>query len=378
MRARLTSLIADHRVRGMSADELKPSPLQGVHEELGGKLVPFAGWNMPIRYGSILEEHEVVRRRAGVFDISHMGQFVVRGAGAAAWLDSLLTNHVGALGDGEGHYTFLLNEGGGVIDDLILYRQGEEQFFLVVNAAKIAEDDAWMRARLTEGVELEDQSEQFAAMAVQGPEAAAVFAKMLPGEKLPTRNRIATFQKDGQELIVCRTGYTGEDGFEFFCPAAVGAQWLRATLAAGARACGLGARDTLRLEMCYPLNGSDLSPERTPLQAGLGFFVKLDKGEFSGREVLAKQKEEGLGERLVAIQCLKKGPPIRAGAEVFSEEGEALGTLTSGTLSPSLGLAIGLAYLPVGQAKIGTKLAIDVRGRKVPAEIVKKPFYKKA
>ena len=358
--------------------ELKESPLKAVHEELGGKLVPFAGWNMPIRYGSILEEHAAVRETAGVFDISHMGQFVVTGAGASAWLDGVLTNHVGALGDGEGQYTFLLNEAGGVIDDLILYREDAERFFLVVNAAKIAEDWAWMQGRLIEGVDLEDLSEDFAAMAVQGPEAVKVYAGMVPGAELPPRNGIVRVEYEGQELIVCRTGYTGEDGFELFCAAADGAAWLRKTIAAGARACGLGARDTLRLEMCYPLNGSDLSPERTPLQAGLGFFVKLAKGEFVGSDVLAKQKKEGLEGRLVAIQCLGKGPPIRGGAEVFSAEGELLGVLTSGTLSPSVGLGIGLAYLPVETAKIGTELAIDVRGRKVPAQIVKKPFYKKA
>jgi aminomethyltransferase len=363
-------------VRDVS-DALKESPLQAAHEELGAKLVPFAGWSMPIRYGSILEEHQAVRTGAGVFDISHMGQFEVTGAGAEAWLDSLLTNHVGALSDGQGHYTFLLNEGGGVIDDLILYRQDGERFFLVVNAAKIAEDFAWMEARLGDGVALQDLSEDFAAMAVQGPEAAAVFSRMLPGEELPPRNGIVTLQHGEQQLIVCRTGYTGEDGFEFFCPAAAGAEWLRTILAAGATACGLGARDTLRLEMCYPLNGADLSPERTPLQAGMGFFVKLEKGGFVGRDVLARQKEEGLGERLVAIQCEGKGPPIRGGAEVLSVTGAPLGTLTSGTLSPSLGLGIGLAYLPVGAAKIGNEVAIDVRGRKVPARIVKKPFYKK-
>lgn len=373
----MTSQIAGHRVRGVS-DELKQSPLEAVHVELGGKLVPFAGWNMPIRYGSILEEHAAVRESAGVFDISHMGQFVVTGAGAEAWLDSLLTNHVGALEDGQGHYTFLLNEAGGVIDDLILYRQDAERFFLVVNAAKIAEDFAWMEARLTEGVALQDLSEDFAAMAVQGPKAAEVYAGMVPGQELPPRNGIATVQCGERELIVCRTGYTGEDGFEFFCPAADGGDWLRKVLESGAKACGLGARDTLRLEMCYPLNGSDLSSERTPLQAGMGFFVKLDKGDFVGREVLARQKEEGLGERLVAIQCLAKGPPIRGGATVESESGEELGVLTSGTLSPSVGLAIGLAYLPVEAAKIGNAVQIDVRGRKVPAQIVKKPFYKKA
>jgi aminomethyltransferase len=360
------------------SESLKESPLQAVHLELGGKLVPFAGWNMPVRYGSIIDEHQAVRNHAGVFDISHMGQLIVRGSRAGAWLDVLLTNSVAKLAPGQGQYTFLLNDEGGVIDDLILYRSAEDEYFLVVNAAKTEEDLAWMQARLKEGVELEDRSDEFAAMAVQGPEAPAVFAAMTGGRELPPRNGIEQFDADGGELIVCRTGYTGEDGFEFFCPAAAGAEWMRKVLAGGAAACGLGARDTLRLEMCYPLNGSDLSPERTPLQAGLGFFVNLEKGDFVGREVLVKQKAGGLPTRLAAIQCLEKGPPIRAGAEVFSPDGEALGTLTSGTLSPSLGLGIGLAYLPPKLAKVGQALAIDVRGRKIDAEVVKKPFYKKA
>lgn len=360
--------------------ELKESPLREVHLELGGKLVPFAGWNMPIRYGSIIDEHGAVRNQAGVFDISHMGQFFVRGPGAGPWLDGLLTNSVGKLATGQGQYTFLLNSQGGVIDDLILYRSGDDEYFLVVNAAKAPEDLAWMQDRLCEskGVEIQDRSVDFAAMAVQGPSAPAVFAAMAEGRELPPRNGIEAIEIDGETVIVCRTGYTGEDGFEFFCPAASGAGWLRRALGGGAVACGLGARDTLRLEMCYPLNGSDLSPERTPLQAGLGFFVDLEKGEFTGREVLVKQKAGGLPSRLVAIQCLKKGPPIRAGAEVFSPEGEAIAVLTSGTLSPSLGLGIGMAYLPPVLAKIGQELAIDVRGRKIEAKVVKKPFYKKA
>ena len=358
------------------SEDLSLSPLNAVHVELGGQLVPFAGWSMPIRYGSIIEEHQAVRTGAGVFDISHMGQFVVRGAGAAGWLDGLLTNNVGKLAVGRGHYTFLLNETGGVIDDLILYRSGEEEFFLVVNAAKIAEDLAWLQGRLGEGLELEDLSVEFAAMAVQGPDSVAVYAAMTDGRELPKRNGIESFDLNGETLIVCRTGYTGEDGFEFFCPAGSGAAWLRKILASGARACGLGARDTLRLEMCYPLNGSDLSPERTPLQAGLGFFVDLEKGDFVGREVLAKQKADGLTERLAAIQCDGKGPPIRGGAEVFSPAGESLGVLTSGTLSPSVGLGIGLAYLPAQAAKIGQAVEIDVRGKRIPATVVKKPFYK--
>lgn len=358
------------------SEELKQSPLREVHVDLGGKLVPFAGWEMPVRYGSIIEEHKAVREAAGVFDISHMGQFVVKGEGATAWLDGLLANHVGGLSDGQGHYTFLLNEQGGVIDDLILYRLTAGHYFLVVNAAKIAEDWEWMSSRLVDGVDLFDESESMAGMAIQGPDAPSVYASMLGGRTLPPRNGIELVEQDGQTLIVCRTGYTGEDGFEFFCPAKAGEFWFREALSGKAKPCGLGARDSLRLEKCYPLNGSDLSPDRTPLEAGLGFFVDLEKGGFIGREVLLKQKADGVAERLAAIQCDEKGPPIRGGCEVYDEDGDQAGVLTSGTLSPCLGLGIGLAYLPRHLTRLGTTLTIDVRGRKIPATIVKKPFYK--
>lgn len=357
--------------------ELKQSPLHEVHEEFEGKMVGFAGWNMPIRYGSIIEEHKIVREGAGVFDISHMGQFVVEGTAAGGWLNSLLTNDVNNLEVGQGHYTFLLNEEGGVIDDLILYRVEEESYFLVVNASKIDDDYTWFKERLEDEVELRDQSEETAAFAVQGPKSTDVYSRMMGGRTLPPRNEVDIYEIEGQRICVCRTGYTGEDGFELFCSSGGGAHWFRTALESGAAPCGLGARDTLRLEMCYPLNGSDLSPTHTPLEAGLGFFVRLEKGEFVGSSVLAQQKEEGLTRRLVAIQCLEKGPPVRGGCVVHNSEGEELGRLTSGTLSPSLGLGIGLAYLPVESAPVGMELTLDVRGRAIPAEVVKKPFYKK-
>ncbi|GAA5483766.1 glycine cleavage system aminomethyltransferase GcvT [Haloferula sargassicola] len=354
------------------SDELQHSPLEALHRELGGRLVPFAGWNMPVMYGSILDEHHAVRTAAGIFDISHMGQFVVTGGGAEAWLNRMLANDLAKLSCGEGQYSFLLNEQGGVIDDLIVYRESADGFFLVVNASKIDEDAAWLKRHLAEGVDFSDQSAAWAGMAIQGPESSAVFGKVFPGVPLPPRNGIG--RKDG--VVFCRTGYTGEDGFEFFCPAADGEAWFRKFIDAGAKPCGLGARDSLRLEMCYPLNGSDLSPERTPLEAGLGFFVALEKGDFIGRDVLARQKKEGLEERLAAIEYLDKGAPPRAHYPVLDEEGNPLGELASGVLSPSLGKGIGMAYLPVASAKPGTPLLIDVRGRHFPARVVKKPFYK--
>lgn len=357
------------------SDLLKRSPLEAAHVELGAKLVPFAGWNMPVQYTAILDEHSAVRTKAGVFDISHMGQFLVSGEGSLEWLNKMLANNVAKLGIGEGQYTFLLNSHGGVIDDLIIYRTGENEFFLVVNASLIDEDFAWFAKHQPESIELRNESELWAGMAVQGPESSAVFAAVCPGETLPPRNGIS---KTSTGSIVCRTGYTGEDGFEFFSPAEEGGEWLKKFVAAGAKPCGLGCRDSLRLEMCYPLNGNDLAPDRTPIEAGLGFFVDLDKGDFIGRDVLVKQKAEGPAVKLVALQYTDKGAPPRAHYAVTSPEGEILGELASGVHSPSLGTGIGLAYLPAAWTKIGTEVRIDVRGRQFPAKVVKKPFYKPA
>jgi aminomethyltransferase len=324
--------------------------LEALHVRLGARMVPFAGWNMPVQYTSIMDEHAAVRVAAGIFDISHMGQFVVSGPGALAWLNRMLANNVAKLAAGQGQYSFLLNGSGGVIDDLIVYRTGEDAFFLVVNASMIEEDYFWMAKHQPEDVEFSNESALWAGMAVQGPESAAVFAKACPGHELPPRNGIVRFPVDGGEAVVCRTGYTGEDGFEFFCTASEGEGWFERFIASGAKACGLGARDSLRLEMCYPLNGSDLSPERTPIEAGLGFFVDLDKGDFIGRETLAKQKAEGPAQRLVALEYTGRGAPPRSHYPVLDASGEVISELSSGVLSPSLGKGIGMAYVPASIA----------------------------
>lgn len=343
--------------------------------ELGAKLVPFAGWYMPVQYTAVLDEHSAVRTKVGVFDISHMGQFFISGDGAAEWLNRMLANNIAKLGIGEGQYTFLLNETGGVIDDLIAYRTGEKEFFLVVNASKIEEDFAWLARHQPEEIELRNESELWAGMAVQGPESAALFANLFPGEVLPPRNGISRTASGG---IVCRTGYTGEDGFEFFPPAGEGGDWFKKFVNAGAKPCGLGCRDSLRLEMGYPLNGNDLSPERSPVEAGLGFFVDLEKGEFIGRETVARQKADGPSTKLVGLKYVDKGAPPRAHYPVFSTSGESLGELSSGVHSPSLGTGVAMAYLPAAYAKLGAEVDIDVRGRRFRAKVVKKPFYKPA
>jgi aminomethyltransferase len=354
--------------------DLKRSPLEGAHQALGARLVPFAGWNMPVQYTSIIDEHSAVRTKVGIFDISHMGQFLVNGPTAEAWLNRMFTNNIAKLTPGHGQYTLMLNDMGGVIDDLIAYRTGETDYFLVVNASMIEEDFFWLASHQDEQATLRNESDLWAGMAIQGPLAAETFAKVCPGETLPPRNGIIT---TAAGAVVCRTGYTGEDGFEFFCPAAEAVAYWEKFLAAGAAPCGLGARDTLRLEMGYPLNGSDLSPERSPIEAGLGFFCDLEKGDFIGRETLARQKTEGPAVKLTAIQYTDKGAPPRAHYPVVSADGKVIGELASGVLSPSLMTGIGMAYLPAEYSKLGTDLSIDVRGRLFPAKVVKKPFYKK-
>jgi aminomethyltransferase len=342
-------------------------------------MVDFGGWHMPVQYTGILQEHAAVREALGAFDISHMGQFFVRGAQAGLWLNRMLTNNIDRLEPSEGQYTFLLNERGGVIDDLIVYRLGNDEYLLVVNAAKIGEDYAWMQARVTDGVALENHSGTWSGIAVQGPRAAQLFDAFFEGRySRPARNHLLAITIDDAPYYIARTGYTGEDGFEVFCPSHRAVKtWndiLRRGESLGLKPCGLGARDTLRLEMCYPLNGSDLSPDRTPLEAGLSIFVDLNKPEFIGRDVLAEQKAKGVSSRLVPLKIVGTSPPLRAHYPVFKGDLQ-VGELCSGTLSPSLKAGIGLAFLPAGYARIGEEFEIDVRGRRLPARVEKKPFY---
>lgn len=341
-------------------------------------MVPFAGWMMPVQYKGITGEHLAVRQSCGIFDISHMGEFLVSGLHAGNWLNRLLSNNNSRLGVGQGQYTLLLNDQGGVIDDLILYRIGAESWFLVVNASKISEDFAWMQSRLIEGVTLENASATYAGLAVQGPKATAIYQEVAGAHlELPDRNGIDSFiSLRGGNCLVCRTGYTGEDGFEFFCEADEAAYWWDEFVEHGAAPAGLGARDTLRLEMGYPLNGNDLAPDRTPLEAGLGFFVDLDKPAFTGRDALVSQKVHGLPSKLTGLRLTEKGPPLRAHYQVYAND-QAVGELCSGGVSPSLGYGIAMAYLPPSLATPGTALEIDIRGKRYPAESLKKPFYKK-
>jgi len=360
---------------------LKRTPLYDEHVRLGAKIVPFAGWLMPVQYTSIVEEHQAVRRNAGMFDISHMGQLIIAGPGARAWLNTMLTNNIDKLDVGAGQYTFLLNEGAGVIDDLIAYRIGDQKFMLVVNASRADEDFTWLDRHRPNDVDLKDRSADYGGVAIQGPNVVDLFRSLLDQRlELPPRNHIVELAKGGKELLIARTGYTGEDGVEVFFRESQ-AEWfwnlvLEKGEAFALKPCGLGARDTLRLEMCYPLNGSDLSPERNPLEAGLGFFVDLTKPAFVGRDVLLQVKENGPREKLVSFRMKEKGPPPRPHYGVFVDA-ERIGEVTSGTLSPSLNWGVGMAYVSAVHAKIGEEIEIEIRGKKFPATIEKKPLYKK-
>jgi glycine cleavage system T protein (aminomethyltransferase) len=379
----------------------KKTPLYDEHMRLGAKMVPFGGWLMPVQYTSIIEEHLAVRNNVGVFDISHMGQFIVDGAGARDWLNGTLTNNVDKLDVGMGQYTFLLNDRGGIIDDLIVYRIEEQKFLLVVNAARADEDFAWLQNHLKVGhasglpdsrdrkrdacaTTLVSRSANFGAVAIQGPQTPALFHALFGKEiEQPARNHIVDVPFDTTTASVARTGYTGEDGIEVFFRAKDAVKFWSAVLeqgkTLGIKPCGLGARDTLRLEMCFPLNGSDLSPERNPIEAGLGFFVDLAKPDFVGRDALVKTKEFGPREKLVPFRMKEKGPPPRPHYAVFSRGcgSERIGEVTSGTLSPSLNWGIGMAYVSSAHAKIGTEIDIEIRAQKFPATVEKKPLYRK-
>ncbi|MEY2574685.1 MAG: aminomethyltransferase [Verrucomicrobiota bacterium] len=359
----------------------KKTPLYDEHVRLGAKMIPFGDWIMPVQYSGIIDEHQAVRKNVGVFDISHMGQLVARGVRAGAWLNEMLTNNIDKLEVGTGQYTFLLNEHGGIIDDLIVYRTAPETFLLVVNASRTDEDFAWLQKHLGDNATLENRSADFGGVAIQGPRITELFQAMVGQEaELPARNQIRDFDAGGIKLTIARTGYTGEDGVEVFFAAKDAAKVWNDILGKGKelgiRPCGLGARDTLRLEMCYPLNGSDLSPDHNPIEAGLGFFVDLKKPKFVGREVLADAKENGTPNRLVAFRMKGKGPPPRPHYSVW-REGERIGETTSGSLSPSLNEGIGMAYVAAAHAKVGTEIEIEIRDRKLPAVIEKKPLYKK-
>jgi aminomethyltransferase len=346
-------------------ETLLHTPLHDRHVELGARMVPFAGWEMPVQYAGVSEEHRAVRRDAGVFDVSHMGELEVEGPRAQELLQGALSNDLDRLTPGEAQYTLLTNEDGGIIDDLIVYRVGEHSYLLVVNASNRAIAYSWLKDREIPGSDVRDVSDDCALLAVQGPR--AIERLGLPAAPAFT---FAEASLDGIEVMVNRTGYTGEDGCELLCMSEDAVQLWDSVLERGAVPCGLGARDTLRLEVCYPLHGNDIGPDTDAISAGLGWACALDK-EFEGVEVLRRVKSEGAERRLVAFVMEERAiprprMPIEGGGEV-----------TSGSHSPMLEIGIGMGYVPAALAQPGTELTIDVRGRPRRARIVKKPIYRK-
>ncbi len=343
-------------------------------------MVQFAGWEMPLQYSGVIEEHLAVRHRAGLFDVSHMGEILIRGGAALAAVQHITCNDASRLADGQAQYSALTTEKGAALDDILVYRLSVDEFLLCVNAANDQRDLAWVRAHVPSGVEVDHASDRYAQIALQGPEAEAVLSEVTsaPLARLPAfsflRDRVAA-----HDAIIARTGYTGEDGFEIFCsPASAPGIWwtlMRTGEPRGLIPAGLGARDTLRLEACLALYGNELDDETSLLEARLGFIVKLDKGEFIGREALLRVREAGPRRKLVGFQMIERGV-ARHGYPV-ALDGEVVGQVTSGTYAPFLRKNLGLAYLPAEVASEGREFDVIIRAKPVRARVVPTPFYKR-
>ncbi len=362
---------------------MKEIVLKEKHIALGAKMVPFAGFNMPLQYAGLKVEHEAVRRSLGVFDVSHMGEFFVRGSEAMELVQRITTNDVRTLKDGKIQYSCMPNGKGGIVDDLLVYRIAEQEYMLVVNASNIEKDFSWIKSQNTFDADLSDESDDYVLLAVQGPLAAEAM------QSLTSINLLEmvyyTFESGTfagvNNVHVSATGYTGSGGFELYIPKESATQVFDAVMEAGKPfgiiPAGLGARDTLRLEMGFCLYGNDIDNETSPIEAGLGWITKFTDGnDFIDRDLLASQKEQGVSRRLAAFKMMDKGIP-RQGYQICDAEGNELGVVTSGTMSPSLNEAIGMGYIDVPHHKSGTEVFIQIRNKSLRAAIVRPPFYKK-
>lgn len=367
----------------MSEATLKKTPLNAIHRESGGKMVDFGGWDMPVQYkAGVIEEHNATRTRAGLFDVSHMGEIWVEGPDAIAFVDSITSNDVTKLADGQAHYSTLPNENGGVVDDLLVYRFGPEKILLVVNAGTTEKDWAWITSKKGDSnVELTNASAEYCQIAIQGPKATEILQTLTDTDLGSIKYYWFTTGKvDGVDGIISRTGYTGEDGFEFYGPAENAEQLWNKMIEAGAAEgiipCGLAARNTLRLEAGMSLYGHEISDEISPLEAGLGWITKLNKeSDFVGKDALAKLKAEGISRKIVGFEMTEPGIG-RDGFDVYID-GEKAGYVTSGSPAPFLKKNIGLAFVPVDFANPGQEIKIDIRGKQVAAKVVPTPFYKR-
>jgi aminomethyltransferase len=364
------------------SDELKKTPLNAVHRALGGKMVDFGGWDMPVQYpAGVIEEHMATRTRAGLFDVSHMGEIWVEGPDAIKFVNRLTTNDVTKLVDGQAHYSAFTNENGGVVDDLLVYRFGPEKLLLVVNAGTTDKDWAWVTSHKgDDDVVLTNASKDYCQIAIQGPKALGMLQKLTETPLEPIKYyHFTTGKVDGIEAIISRTGYTGEDGFEVYAAAEHAEQLWNKMLEAGKDdgilPCGLAARNTLRLESAMSLYGHELDDDISTLEANLGWITKLDKGDFTGRNAIDELKSNGLKRKLVGFEMKQPGI-ARDGFDVYLDDNK-VGVVTSGSPAPFLKKNIGLAFVPAEFANVGQQITIDVRGKKLLAEIVPTPFYKR-
>ena len=360
---------------------MKKTPLYDNHISLGGKMIDFGGWQLPVQYTGILEEHSQVRSAAGLFDVSHMGEITVKGPGAAAYIQHMVTNDISKAADGQVIYSPMCYPDGGTVDDLLIYRIREDEFLLVVNAANTDKDFDWLRQHITDGVDIENVSDRYAQLAIQGPNAEKIMQRLcdIPLNGMPFFQFKRHAKIGGTDALLSRSGYTGEDGFELYVAAEDAAElWdnlLREGQQDGLVPVGLGARDTLRFEVALPLYGHELSADISPLEAGLGLFVKLDKGAFIGRDALAAQKEAGIKRKLIGFEMTQRGIP-RNGFDVQAD-GKSVGFVTTGSFAPTLKKTLGLAMIDTAYAAEGTDINIMIRNKPVSATIVKKLFYKK-
>jgi aminomethyltransferase len=365
----------------MTTGSAQRTPLHAAHVAAGARMVDFAGWEMPVQYTGVIDEHVAVRTRAGLFDVSHMGEVSVAGKDAEAFLQRVTCNDVSRLTPGRIHYSALMTDAGTFVDDLLVYRRAQDSFLVVVNASNAAKDVAALRARATGfEVEVRDDSARYALLAVQGPRALDVVGPLASEDVGRLRYyAFAEWTVAGAPCLVSRTGYTGEDGFELYAPPEEAERLWYALLGAGAPhglvPAGLGARDTLRLEACMALYGNDIDETTTVLEADLAWIVKLDKGDFVGRDVLARQKAQGVSRRLVAFTT--EGRAVARHGHPVLRDGETVGAVTSGSFSPTLRKNVGMAYVPASIAEPGMRLEIGIRGRPEAAVVVPKPFYKR-
>ncbi len=351
---------------------MKESPINPLHAGHGASMGNEEGWNMPQKFTSLIEEHMATRSSCGIFDISHLGKITVRGTGSSAWLENMLSNNVASCQIGEGQRTMMLSERGSIIDKLTLFREGEEQFFLLGHAGMAEEDNAWLSSHRPDGpIQVENETERWSGMAVYGPDSSRVFSRVLRGIDMPRSMTIQRLVYQNQELLLTRSDMVGGESFELFCPANAGISWFESLIAAGAVPCGMGTRECIRLEHASPAVGKDIGSDKTPYQAGLGRFCDLSKN-FVGVETLRRQQETGASRNLAAVACTQESDAPRSGDQVLDDMGDVVGNITSGCISPAGGHGIGIAYVAERAVRPGTHISIIMHGRPIPAIVLER------